>query len=76
MQFLQNLRCDGCDHGDNDRVGSCGGGRVGGHVDCGGGEDVRGSGQVGACGDGCDGCSAGSCGGSCRLQIRFSRLRM
>ena len=26
--------------------------------------------------DGCDGCSAGSCGGSCRLQIRFSRLRM
>ena len=54
MQFLQNLRCGGCDHGDNDRVGSCGGGRVGGHVDCGGGEDVRGSGQVGACGDGCD----------------------
>ena len=51
MQFLQNLRCGGCDHGDNDSVGSCGGGRVGGHVH-GGGGDGRGSGQVGACGDG------------------------
>ena len=47
----QNLRCGVCDHGDNDNVGSCGGGRVGGHVH-GGGGDGRGSGQVGACGDG------------------------
>ena len=77
MQFLQNLRCGGCDHGDNDRVGSCGGGRVGGHVH-GGVGDGRGIGQVGAYMkmDGCDGCSAGCSGGSCRLQIRFSRLRM